>query len=120
MAPSKAEPLYCELGRRIQGLRLRRKMTQEQLGQLLDPPVGRASIANLEGGKQRILLHTFLQIAQILECDFSDLVPAEPTSLQNQVVENEVTSELEKLKVSGRALERIRRQLVSKTPKEVK
>lgn len=120
MARTIAEPFYRELGRRIQGLRLRRQMTQEELGQMLDPPVGRASVANLEGGKQRVLLHTFLQMVEILKCSVDDLLPPGRSPLQNDAAERKVTTELEKLNVSSRALERIRKQLAVQDPKEIK
>ena len=37
----------------IHELRAARRLTQQQLGSLLAPPVTRASIANIESGKQR-------------------------------------------------------------------
>lgn len=37
----------------------------------------RASIANIEAGKQRVLAHTLVQLADALEVELSDLLPAE-------------------------------------------
>lgn len=50
-------------------------MTQETLGNKLDPPVTRASVANIEGGKQRVLAHTLSQLAVALELNLLELIP---------------------------------------------
>jgi transcriptional regulator with XRE-family HTH domain len=63
---SEAEAFYKILGQRIHDLRSRRKFTQEFLGALLVPPLTRASIANIEAGKQGVLTHTFVSIARAL------------------------------------------------------
>jgi transcriptional regulator with XRE-family HTH domain len=70
------EPVYLKLGRRIQQLRVDRGLTQDRLGWQLQPSVTRASIANVESGKQRVLVHTLLQVADILDVDVQDLLPA--------------------------------------------
>jgi len=69
------EPFYEALGLRIQKAREHQKMTQAQLGFLLNPPSTRASIANIENGKQRVLLHTFVQLAKHLGLRIQDLIP---------------------------------------------
>jgi transcriptional regulator with XRE-family HTH domain len=72
------QPFYRELGRNIRERRTKKGMTQEELGQLLDPQVTRASIANIETGAQRVLAHTVAQLAYHLEMSVSDLLaPAE-------------------------------------------
>ena len=50
-------------------------MSQESLGLALKPQVTRASIANIEAGKQRILTHTLVQLAEVLDVDLSALLP---------------------------------------------
>jgi transcriptional regulator with XRE-family HTH domain len=72
--PSKVEPVYAYFGNHIGKLRDKRKLTQEQLGAKLQPPLKRASIANIEAGKQRVLLHTVLQLARALDTEVSVLV----------------------------------------------
>jgi transcriptional regulator with XRE-family HTH domain len=67
------EPVYADIGRRIQGRRNKIGMTQETLGSKLKPKVTRASIANIEGGKQRILAHTLLQLAETLDVEIAEL-----------------------------------------------
>lgn len=111
------EAFYKQLGRRIQGFRLRQGITQEDLGRRLNPPVKRASIANVESGKQRLLLHTFVQIAEIFDCEMRDLLPAESGRVHKEAIATELTSELVKLKMPRRAVQRISRQLVATWPR---
>lgn len=73
--PKRIESFYEALGQKIQKIRDERKMTQAQLGLLLDPPSTRASIANIENGKQRVLAHTLPQLARALEVEITELVP---------------------------------------------
>lgn len=70
------EPFYALLGRRIQAARDRVGLSQQELGKQLMPPVTRASIANIEGGKQRVLSHTLVGISSALSVPVVDLLPA--------------------------------------------
>ena len=79
------EEVYPQIGRRIQQLRVGRQFTQEQLGARLQPPVTRASIANIESGKQRLLVHTLLQLAHLLEVSVEELLPAPSTATRSPV-----------------------------------
>ena len=91
------EPFYETLGKKIQEAREMQKMTQAQLGKSLTPPSTRASIANIENGKQRILLHTFVQLTKALNVDMEDLMPAgepAPQSPSVQDVERELSRKL--------------------------
>jgi transcriptional regulator with XRE-family HTH domain len=72
---NKIEPFYVVLGSKIQAAREDRKMTQAQLGRSLTPESTRASIANIENGKQRVLLHTFIQLTRALDVDMKVLLP---------------------------------------------
>lgn len=74
---NRVEPFYTEVGLRIQAHRNQNGMSQEQLGRKLEPPVTRASIANIEAGKQRVLAHTLVQLADALEVELRDLLPSE-------------------------------------------
>lgn len=67
------EPFYEELGRRIAKLRAERGLSQEALGQAMTPRMTRASVANIENGKQRVLAHTFVELATLLQCDLGVL-----------------------------------------------
>jgi transcriptional regulator with XRE-family HTH domain len=73
--PIKIEPLYRDLGPRIQARRIELGLSQERLGSALRPQVTRASIANIEAGKQRILTHTLVQLAEALDLEVSALLP---------------------------------------------
>ena len=69
------EPFYEILGRRIKSQRTKQRLTQEQLGSRLTPAMTRASIANIETGKQRVLAHTLIELAEALDVRLLDLVP---------------------------------------------
>lgn len=71
---SKIEPIYLVIGRNIQRTRDARAMSQAALGASLSPPLTRAAIANMEGGKQRILVHTLLSIARNLLVPLGELL----------------------------------------------
>lgn len=79
------EEIYPLIGMRIQQLRARRQFTQEQLGAWLQPPVTRASIANIETGKQRLLVHTLLQVAHTLDVPAEELLPGHSSTVPSQV-----------------------------------
>lgn len=111
------EPFYREMGRKVHGFRTAKGLTQEEVGLRLDPPVTRASIANLENGRQRVLLHTAVQIAKILECALDALVPSFEESVANGEA-MEVVGELRKYSIPGKARSRISRQLLVPTKKE--
>lgn len=113
------EPFYVEVGRRIQNLRNTLGMTQEFLGNQLEPKVTRASIANIETGKQRILAHTLVQLANALGVKVEELIPSSQPK-KRQVSAN-VESELaQKLSLPNNELKKLTAKLKSaskrKTP----
>ena len=71
------EPFYVEVGQRVSEMRCLRGMSQEKVAAALVPPATRASIANIESGKQRVLAHTLIQLAQVLQVSVSDLLRTE-------------------------------------------
>ena len=85
----KIEAFYEALGSNIQDARDRLKMTQAQLGLTLVPPSTRASIANIENGKQRVLVHTLVQLARTLETKVEKLIPAGAPAEQSTPVDVE-------------------------------
>jgi transcriptional regulator with XRE-family HTH domain len=105
------ERFYVDVGRRIQGLRSSKGLTQAELGLRLDPPVTRASVANLESGRQRVLLHTVVQLATILECELRHLVPSIDGGRAGDL-ETDVAGELRGFKIPNHARTRISRQLM--------
>lgn len=70
----KPEPIYKEIGGIIRALRRRADKAQTVLaGQL---GISRATLANIETGRQRILVHQLYAIAKALEVKLDDLLPA--------------------------------------------
>jgi len=57
------EPVYVEIDRRIARARARRGLTQEMLAASLQPPLTRAALCNMELGRQRLMLHVLIDIA---------------------------------------------------------
>ena len=86
--PSRSsDELYAEIGKRISKARLDFGMTQEQLGKQLS--LSRTSITNIEGGRQKILVHILLEIADVLEVKVGDLLP-QPPSKRDSTVSSEL------------------------------
>ncbi len=86
-------------------------MTQEQLGAQLVPPVTRASIANIETGKQRVLVHTLIRVAELFEVELAGLLPGQGSS---QVAASPATIQRElqrKLELPRRAVKALAKQL---------
>lgn len=100
--PVKVEPVYARLGQQIATLRKKRNFTQEALGRRLQPPVSRASIANIESGRQRLLVHVALEICAVLALRpdelLGDFLPHEPQEPKDQRLVTELTK---KLSISG-------------------
>ncbi len=70
--------LYSLLGTRISSVRFG-KMTQKELSEALlarGVKMKRSSLANVEKGNQRVLLHSLYEIADILGCELSELLPS--------------------------------------------
>lgn len=77
------EPFYPELGRRIQAARTRLGWPQAELARRMSPPLTRASIANIESGKQRVLCHTVVELAALLQVELKHLLPTAATPTLN-------------------------------------
>jgi transcriptional regulator with XRE-family HTH domain len=101
--PAPIEPFYTNLGRRIQDLRATRGVTQEELGSRLEPKMTRASIANIESGKQRVYAHTLIEIARALDTSLHELLP-------------EQSGEPKKRSTRAHVTERFASELASKLP----
>ncbi|MYA60099.1 MAG: helix-turn-helix domain-containing protein [Chloroflexi bacterium] len=66
-------PVYSIIGSRIRTRRRQMKLTQERLSRQLG--ISRASLANIETGRQQILVHQIYNLATQLELDITDLLP---------------------------------------------
>jgi transcriptional regulator with XRE-family HTH domain len=98
--PSARDPevLYRVFGRRLRDLRERKGMPQQELAAL--SRLTRSSIANIESGKQRVLLHQVLQFAEALHVTVPELMPSteDLPLLRTTEVGSEKHAYLEKLR----------------------
>lgn len=67
------DQLYESIGDRIRAARARSRMTQVELAQRVG--LTRSSIANIEAGRQRAMIHALLRIADVLGVVLGELVP---------------------------------------------
>lgn len=68
------ESIYKQLGRAVASRRTALKLTQSALGDRVG--LSRASIANIESGRQNVLLHQVYDLAGALECaQLADILP---------------------------------------------
>jgi len=88
MADGGADGLYREIGRKIRDARERAapKLSQDKLAKRLG--MSRASVVNIEAGRQHPPLHLLWQIAEILGTDLVLLLPRrDELSAQSSAVE---------------------------------
>ncbi|HXC26323.1 MAG TPA: helix-turn-helix transcriptional regulator, partial [Stellaceae bacterium] len=52
----------------IRDLRLRRHMTQAQVGRMMDPPIGESTVSKMESGERRLTNLQLANLASILRC----------------------------------------------------
>ncbi len=63
---------YLKIGLNIKAVRENRDMKQHVLAEMLG--LSRASVVNIEKGRQHVTLHTLWQIATVLNANFSDFI----------------------------------------------
>lgn len=73
MNPADLEAFYIQLGKHIRDARMKADISQDVLAQQLG--LTRASIVNIEKGRQRPMIHTILELAVILNTNFNSLIP---------------------------------------------
>lgn len=79
MIEPETRQFYEHLGARIRQLR-RHRLSQEKLAEAAG--LSRASIVNIEGGRQRLLVHNLFEIARVLNVTPSELIaPIEPKTI---------------------------------------
>ncbi|MEZ5428727.1 MAG: helix-turn-helix transcriptional regulator [Pyrinomonadaceae bacterium] len=76
--------LYREIGRRIFEERDKKGFTQAELASKVS--LTRTSITNIEKGKQKILVHVLIRIAEALEVNLESLIPNTKKPLDNKIV----------------------------------
>ena len=69
----KVPALYKRLGATIKGQRRALGLTQQQLAKQLG--ISRASLANVETGRQRVLVHQLYELAEQLNVNVQELLP---------------------------------------------
>ena len=74
----KIESVYREIGAVIRGKRRERNLSQEKLAARLG--IKRATLANIETGRQRILVHMLYSFANALDIKPTDLLPTTPST----------------------------------------
>ena len=94
--------LYREVGRRIAARRKNLSLNQSEIAARVG--VSRASIANIEVGRQRVLLHQIYRLADALELNYpSDLMPTRAISntASRPPIEDERLSKREREQIAG-------------------
>lgn len=73
--PSARDPeaIYRVFGRKLREIRVSKRIPQQELATLSG--LTRASVANIESGRQRVLLHQAVQFAEALKVDLAEIVP---------------------------------------------
>ncbi|MGA9240536.1 MAG: helix-turn-helix transcriptional regulator [Silvibacterium sp.] len=67
------DELYAEVGRKLRQARVTQGLSQEKLAQQLG--ISRASVVNVEAGRQRAPLHLLWQFSETLATDLNLLIP---------------------------------------------
>ncbi len=94
---------YSKIGSNIKAAREKREMKQHVLADMLG--LSRASVVNIEKGRQHVTMHTLWQIATLLNSNFSDFTEGlgkqSPTKVETQRMkfDDSFTSESEKNEV---------------------
>jgi DNA-binding XRE family transcriptional regulator len=72
MTPKERKSLYSIVGNNIRAIRERNSIKQGALAEMLN--LSRASIVNIEKGRQQPSLHLLIEIAQALNVEFLELL----------------------------------------------
>ena len=72
--PVESDQIYKLFGMRVAEARAKAELTQTELGEQIG--LSRASVANIEAGRQRVVLHQAIKIAGVLGTEsLADLLP---------------------------------------------
>lgn len=85
MPTNQYQAFYSALGHRIREVRQQQNLTQESLAKRVS--LTRTSVTNIEKGRQQLLVHTFLEIAEALSVSPTTLLPQSSTLLPDQLDE---------------------------------
>jgi transcriptional regulator with XRE-family HTH domain len=81
---ARLKAIYQELGNRISRARKKTKLSQHDLA--LRVGLKRTSITNIEKGRQKVMVHTLLDVAKHLNVDALELLPRDKDAAVNQDV----------------------------------
>jgi len=88
---------YSVIGEKIKVERLRKRISQEELGDFLG--LTRSSVINLEKGRHRPSIYQVLQIAGMLNIDYTQLIPialdVNKNTTTNEELKDKVQSSLD-------------------------
>ena len=73
MIDQEIKSLYYSIGLKIKEIRQKKGLNQEAFAQMLD--LTRASIANIEKGRQRVTIHLLYDICKFTETNIIDILP---------------------------------------------
>lgn len=73
-----SNPFYEHVGTRISSVRRSKLLSQDQLAAALG--LSRASVSNIEAGRQKIALHSLVMAAKFLDTSVDSLLPEPPAN----------------------------------------
>ncbi len=89
------ERFYSELGEKIKVERLRHRISQEELAGFLG--LTRSSIINLEKGRHRPSVYQLLQIAAMLNIEYTKLIPVALEVNKNTTTNEELKDKVQSI-----------------------
>lgn len=90
--------LIKTIGENLKNIRLHRNITQEDFADLVD--LSRASVNNIEAGRQATTVLFLLKSCKILKCEIQDIVPLSfPVTLKSVNAEVRINKKIESLKL---------------------
>lgn len=87
--PPSKDAFYRVVGERIAQARRRQELTQKGLASAVG--LSRASVANVEKGRQAIALHVLVKFSQVLGVPAADLIPSDPEVSSSAQIEQSLS-----------------------------
>ncbi len=104
MDDENVEAFYIELGELIHKARNNKNLSQAKVADFIG--LSRASIVNIEKGRQRTPLHQLYSFAKVLEVDIKELMPNFDLDLINQL-KRKKTKQVQKGNVNDKSSEKL-------------
>ena len=114
------DEVYRVLGRKVRQMREVERMSQDSLAQHLG--ISRASMVNIEAGRQRAPLHLLWQIAEVLHSKLIEFIPTpdEVAVRPNQgLLDREVIDQIEEVANGDAATVKLLTGFITKTVRAV-